>query len=461
MGTEKREMGYMPSYYKKGQTPEEQAEQIWKNQIEPHLKTENGNGKIGILYAANKGQSDGIINNYSSGGKTISGSGQALLFAALQAKIKAAGLEDRVHILPIASSVSGGSDASPSNRVDKASLDRDLANVVAHKEAGFKIVGLGRSSSYDPSGKPYKDGEPRAPTDPKEFSIGGGNSEQFVKDQSFSGGGSRHQYMQQQLEAMMHGKSLDSGIEAQMDNARKNLGKAAPKGPQPSQPQPEEPKQAKKEEPKKPQPEEPKQTSEKNPPPPKKDEKVEITLESLMPKDASEQSKKLFENIFNHYNSFCKDESGAYKEGFSAPKFENNTARVTFPDAKSSTDFLRGFAEQNPQGNFSVKNDQGEIIARIESGKLKLFDGENGFKEADENSVLPKSGMSAEAFSKLGKEPTPKPDTSFEPDLSSPQDSGVQNPLLALTSPLDETNKSLTGSMVPDEPESTFDSHPK
>ncbi|MFT4058106.1 MAG: hypothetical protein QM652_01000 [Legionella sp.] len=49
--------------------------------------------------------------------------------------------------------------------------------------------------------------------------------------------------------------------------------------------------------------------------------------------------------------------------------------------------------------NSVVRNEKGEIIAKIEGGKLSVYEGkERLFKEANENTPLPSNGLSEEEF---------------------------------------------------------------
>jgi hypothetical protein len=118
-----------------------------------------------------------------------------------------------------------------------------------------------------------------------------------------------------------------------------------------------------------------------------------------------QEESRLISQIINSYNIKAKDVEDEYNPGYTEPKIEGNSAKLTFPNKAASTEFLRNFATMNPDAEYSVKNNAGEIIARVEQGKLKIFDGEHGFREADEQGVIPTSGMPAEDFEQFQRNP--------------------------------------------------------
>ncbi|MBN9231199.1 MAG: hypothetical protein BGO90_05000 [Legionella sp. 40-6] len=333
-------------------TPEQQARAIWDNEISPKL-TADPAAKLGLLYAANQTQADSIYDNYAQNKMgTIAGSGQAEVFAALNKIINDEGMQNRVHVLPIATSVSGGADTPAENRVSKKSLDVDLANVLAHQNNGFEVMGFGRLPSYDAQGRPYNDANPRPENLQKnEFSIGGGNSVEFIKDQAFLHNKSRHQYVQQQLELMSQNQvdQLDEGIKSELPQAVTNLTQTTAR--------------------------------------------------------ARNSHKVIFDGavdpLVTFYNQSYREEDSSYKAGYAEPQVVGKGAKLTFPDVESSTQFLRDYAEKYKDSNFVVRNEKDEVIAYINKGKIHVFDGDKGFKEADANTLLPTQGMSLDEFNKF------------------------------------------------------------
>lgn len=134
----------------------------------------------------------------------------------------------------------------------------------------------------------------------------------------------------------------------------------------------------------------------------------EVNVKALTDEDATleeeaRQREVFFQKIMQSYKEKNKavDE---YKSGFSEPKMVNGTIKLNFPDSKSAADFFKDFSASNPDQAFLLMNPQGEVVARIENGKMQVFDGENGFKDADENTVLPAKGMGLSDFSKLSSQ---------------------------------------------------------
>lgn len=287
----------------------------------------------------------------------INGTGQAQVFAELNNIITQNNAQDNVHILPIASSVAGGPDTDKANQVKKESLDIDLANVSAHKDAGFSIIGFARSTSYNNDKKPYNDENPvppeGKPKDAKEFSIGGGNSVQFVQSQTFFNKMSRHQYIQNQLEKIVLSKKeqLDKGVQDKLPDALQNLTEA---------------------------------------------KQLVRNIQKLL-------FDKNFGDVIKFYDQSFKDEKGDYKQGFTAPEMAGGGAKFSFPDEKTSMNFLRDFAEKNNGKLYTVRNDEGQVIVQVDNGKIKLFDGKDSFKEAGPDSVIPDVGMANEDYLKMAK----------------------------------------------------------
>ena len=134
-------------------SPEDQTADVWYNVVHPLLEQDR---KVGLLYSANNRQAESIIDSYGTKKVgDISGSGQAILFRNIANIIDGFKLWDRVHILPVSTSMSGGNNLGD-NRVSLDIINRDLRNIREHVEQGWDIRYL---SGND-----------------KEFSIGGGIS---------------------------------------------------------------------------------------------------------------------------------------------------------------------------------------------------------------------------------------------------------------------------------------------
>jgi len=123
---------------------QQQIDDIFQEQILEPLRADPTK-KIALLYAANKGQANGLIESYSTGHVhgVLGGSGQAVLFAGLAEKITEHKLQNSVHIIGISTSVLGGSNG-PGNIVSLADMDRDLGVVASHVADGWEVKGLQR-----------------------------------------------------------------------------------------------------------------------------------------------------------------------------------------------------------------------------------------------------------------------------------------------------------------------------
>lgn len=153
-----------------GETPEDQARRVFIS-LKKRLE-ENPQKKIALLYAANNHQAVLFHEVYQAPPPrevlpTISGGGQALLYRALiklinQETAKDPSYSARIRVLPIATSISGGSNCS-GNIVAHEMIERDLGAVKAHLMAGYDIDGI------------------PDPTDSTRFSIGGGSSEYWYE----------------------------------------------------------------------------------------------------------------------------------------------------------------------------------------------------------------------------------------------------------------------------------------
>lgn len=132
-----------------------QAEAIWQEQVEPLLRQ----GKsVGLVYPSNELQTQGIYNSYQTGkiDGIIQGSGQAPVFAEIAQMIEERNLQNRVHILPMTTSMTGGDNMAPNNQVDLTHINRDLRNVARHRADNWEIRGIANSRGG--------------------YAIGGGNS---------------------------------------------------------------------------------------------------------------------------------------------------------------------------------------------------------------------------------------------------------------------------------------------
>lgn len=114
--------------------------------------------KVAITYAANTEQAKEIIEAYTSGNHfSIDGGGQAGVFKILAAKIQEAGLQNYIHILPIATMTPDG------KTIEEETLNTNLANVSKHLGAGYTVLALRNQL-----------------TNPKSFVAVGGNIAQGV-----------------------------------------------------------------------------------------------------------------------------------------------------------------------------------------------------------------------------------------------------------------------------------------
>lgn len=126
-------------------------------------------------------------------------------------------------------------------------------------------------------------------------------------------------------------------------------------------------------------------------------------VQTVNQEGVSQLYNKFFDEATNLYKKYNQDTSGSYKPGYEEPEHQGMMMRFVFPDEHNAMGFLKYFASNTKDKNFLVRNDTGEIIGKVNNGKLSIFDGEKGFKEADEHSVLPKSGLSEQAFKELHK----------------------------------------------------------
>jgi hypothetical protein len=171
-------MQVFASNHKKYSSPRQQAEAIWREQVEPSLKQ----GKpVGLIYSANNNQAQGIYNSYQTGkiDGVIGGGGQALVFAEIAKMIQERKLQDKVHILPVATSMRGGDNTLPGNQVGVNHIDRDVANIASHRAAGWDIRGMGTPGGKNAIGGGFSKGW----FDPKNANVSGLSQGEYVQRQ--------------------------------------------------------------------------------------------------------------------------------------------------------------------------------------------------------------------------------------------------------------------------------------
>lgn len=97
---------------------------------------------VGVIYSANNNQAKALYATYLTGESTkISGGGQAVLFGNLEKMIQKQGLEQRVRILPVATSLDpGGNDIG--NHVDLEIIKLALKNIAYHIGRGFNVLAV-------------------------------------------------------------------------------------------------------------------------------------------------------------------------------------------------------------------------------------------------------------------------------------------------------------------------------
>jgi hypothetical protein len=206
-GSLSKRADFYPSAAAEWDDPAGQALRIF-NLLQKELN-ENSGQKIGLLYAANNDQALALRDSQLIAGKSIAainGSGQALLFAELVKLINKNKLMDRIHILPMSTSMHGGNNAGK-NAVSTAIIDRDVNYAENHIKAGFKVYGVPRMN---------KDGSLHA-----DYAIGGGVSKAWL-EVTFPelGGRTQNQYLQEKL----------NGLEKKYNHAKKATAAPTAKG---------------------------------------------------------------------------------------------------------------------------------------------------------------------------------------------------------------------------------------
>ena len=126
---------------KKGIGAQAQAAQILAD-MQAMLK-KNPNAKIAITYSANNDQSEDLIKSYETGnyGNNLGGGNQANTFLELSKMIKANGLSDQIHILPVSTClhpITGTGDLPVTQEIVK----RDAQNIAKHLGAEWIVLGL-------------------------------------------------------------------------------------------------------------------------------------------------------------------------------------------------------------------------------------------------------------------------------------------------------------------------------
>lgn len=131
--------------------PKFEAEKIWMQQVLPRIKR---GINVGLIYSTNDNQAKTIYSGYKSGpvGK-IKGSGQAPIFAEIAHLIEANKLQNKVHILPIATSSRGGNNTKVGNAVTLSEINRDMANIASHHAQNWSILGFESEGRYAIGGK--------------------------------------------------------------------------------------------------------------------------------------------------------------------------------------------------------------------------------------------------------------------------------------------------------------------
>lgn len=83
---------------------------------------------VALTYAANNSQASALFEAFETENKlpAISGGGQAVVFGLLVELINAAGLSDRIRIIPLSSSLMGGDDANPLNQLSRFAMNNNL-----------------------------------------------------------------------------------------------------------------------------------------------------------------------------------------------------------------------------------------------------------------------------------------------------------------------------------------------
>jgi hypothetical protein len=125
-----------------------QARAIWKTVVAPQLKK---GLNVALLYSANNNQAETIYEGYETDSldEKFSGVNMAELFRELAQIIRDKKLEKQVHIVPIATSLTGGDNVISSkkklrkrNYVSLEMINRDLENIARHIGAGWPVFGL-------------------------------------------------------------------------------------------------------------------------------------------------------------------------------------------------------------------------------------------------------------------------------------------------------------------------------
>ena len=148
-----------------------QSEDIW-NFIWTYLNknTEIEKAKVGLIYSGNDKQALKIHACYNENkAPSVSGSNQAAVMKIICQKIKEKNLAERMHILPIATSLKGGKDDKGNNFITKDTLLRDLKNIVGHLQDNYFVFIL-----TNPNNNEYK-----IENTCSKYQIGRGKSKNF------------------------------------------------------------------------------------------------------------------------------------------------------------------------------------------------------------------------------------------------------------------------------------------
>lgn len=134
------------------ESPLAQAQRIFA--ILQQQLNEDPNKKIALLYSANNSQAEQLhaANDKDQNLPQINGGGQALLFAQLIPLINASHFNKRIRVLPVSTSLIGGSNGK-GNIVSLDMIKRDLKAIQIHLVNGYEVYGI--------------------PNNHKQFAIGG------------------------------------------------------------------------------------------------------------------------------------------------------------------------------------------------------------------------------------------------------------------------------------------------
>jgi len=126
----------------------DQANQIF-TEMQQRLLADSS-AKIAITYSANGDQCKNVTDGYLSGKYSLGGGNQAVVFKHLAEKIQKAKLQDKLHILPIATM----KHSNDVGKIDTNDVNRDMANIAQHAGDGWQVLGLQNTKTPNPD-HPY------------------------------------------------------------------------------------------------------------------------------------------------------------------------------------------------------------------------------------------------------------------------------------------------------------------